>query len=447
MSTGTKARNRNTPTAEQSVSMALDRIQRWNATLGAFVCIDAQRALEDARYLDRMTAMGVPRGQLFGMTLGIKDVIDVAGMATRAGSLTRADQAPAEQDAPVVSMLRNAGAIILGKTASVEYAFGGWGSNETLGAPLNPWDLNTPRVPGGSSNGSGVAVAAGLVSAALGSDTGGSIRLPASFSGLVGLKTTAGLVDKTGVLPLCEALDTLGPMTRCVEDAARLFAVISGMKTINLQNGESKGAFQNMRIAIASDLGADLHPDTQRLYVETQHRLKDGGAILLQAHLPKPLAEYTTSCGVFLATESYARYGHFVEESPNRLGPAVRRRMKSGQAFTAPEFLNASWQRQQEKKRIATLFETFDALLMPTTAMPAPILGQHNEEESPAVFTRFANYFDLAAISLPVGLSATGLPVGMQIVVPGFCENRALTIAHRLEQALGGPLLCPILKQ
>ena len=170
---------------------------------------------------------GVRLGPLAGAPIGVKDIIDVAGHPTRAGSLTRADAPPAAQDAPVVQRLRAAGAIIIGKTHTVEYAFGGWGTNETIGTPHNPRDMSRARAPGGSSSGSGVAVAAGLCVAALGSDTGGSVRLPASFCGIVGLKTTWGLIDKSGVVPLTPMLDTIGPLTNSVADAAALFGVLA----------------------------------------------------------------------------------------------------------------------------------------------------------------------------------------------------------------------------
>ncbi len=428
--------------AERATALSLARIAAWDAKLGAFVALNPDRVLAEARDLDQLAAMGVPKGSLFGIPIAIKDIIDVGGFATQAGSLTRSGATPAGEDAAVVGRLRQAGAVILGKTATVEYAFGGWGTNETLGTPLNPWDLNQPRVPGGSSNGSGVAVAAGLVPGALGSDTGGSIRLPASFAGLVGLKTTAGLIDKSGVLPLCDKLDTIGVMTRCVEDAALLFQVIAGLPCIG---AGPPGALDKRRFGVFAELGVDLAPDTKRVYDETQHLLQERGAQLVEMRLPLSLAAYTEACGMFLAVEGYLRYGEFAEETPSQLGEAVRHRILGGKRVTAPQFLANMWRRESQKADIAEAFEAMDAILMPSTAMPAPTIAEHNEAESPAVFTRFANYFDLAAISVPMGLSATGLPIGMQLVVPGGREARALLLAAALERACGGPILCPIL--
>ena len=434
-------------TARAAVAASLDRIAAWNGRLKAFVTVDQERAMADAEHLDRLAALGVPKGPLFGVPLAIKDIIDVAGLRTGGGSLTRADAPPAAADATVVARLRDVGAVIIGKVATVEYAFGGWGTNETLGAPHNPWDLERARVPGGSSNGSGVAVAAGLVPGALGTDTGGSIRLPSSFSGLVGLKTTAGLIDKTGVLPLSDLLDTIGPMARTVADAALLFDVIAGTDSVSRlkpRKGEEP-LFAGIRIGVPAELGIDLHPDVARIFADTQKFLVEAGATLVPIRFPTSLADYAEPCGMYLAVDAYRHHGAFAEETPSRLGPPVQRRMLSGKAVTAVAWLENQARRAREKQVIAVAFETVDTILMPSAAQPAPVIGEHRENESPAVFTRFANYFDLAALSVPAGVGASGLPVAMQFVGPGLSEARLLALGHRFETVRGGPVLCPIL--
>ncbi|MEI6573486.1 MAG: amidase [Alphaproteobacteria bacterium] len=437
-----------TLSVEQTISEALQRIEASNSKLKAFVYLNKDRAVEDARHLDRVAALGAPKGPLFGVPLAIKDIIHVAGMPTGGGSLTRKDVAPPTQDAVVVQRLRNAGAIIIGKVATVEYAFGGWGSNETVGAPVNPWDLKRDRIPGGSSSGSGVSVASGMVPGALGSDTGGSIRLPSSFSGMVGLKTTAGLIPTTGVLPLSDMLDTIGPMTRTVRDAAILFDVLTeraeGTSLPPHQAGPKP--FDGKRIGVPEDLGITLHPHTESIWQETLKRVKEAGATLVPVRFPKSLADYAAPCGMFLAVDGYRHYHAFANEEPNRLGDAVRRRMLSGKSVSAVDYIENIASRDRNKSVIAQVFEGIDALMTPTTAFPAPLLGEHPEHDSPAVFTRFANYFELAAISLPAGVTSEGLPVGMQFVVPGLREARALDLAYRLELSLGGPILCPILE-
>ncbi len=431
--------------AEDTIAAALERIEAWNGRLGAFVEVVPDRALAAARRLDEAERLGVPRGPLFGVPVAVKDVIDVAGLPTRGGSLTREDEPPAARSAPVVERLEAAGAVVVGKTATVEYAFGGWGTNETCGTPVNPWDLDQHRVPGGSSSGSGVAVAAGLVPLALGTDTGGSVRLPASFCGIVGLKTTVGLVDRSGVMTLSSLLDTVGPLAASVADVARALSVmadpgrLAGADLGRLASGEVP-SLEGRRIGVAADLGIRLHPATARGYEAAIAVLEDAGARIVPLDLGRPLAAFTERCGHFLAVESYMNFQRFADEEPNRLGPAVRRRMMAGARLSAPEFLATMKDRERAKRTVAEAFERVDAILAPTTAEPAPPLAAHDEDESPAVFTRFANYLDLAAVSIPTALSDEGLPVSMQLNVPGFHEPRALALAAALEHLVGGPI-------
>lgn len=433
--------------AEEAVQDSLARIAKHDSKLHAFVEINADCALEDARHQDRLAALGQQRAPLSGIAIGIKDLIDVAGFPTKAGSLTRRDAPRVAHDAPIVARLKAQGAIIIGKTATVEYAFGGWGTNVTLGTPHNPWDMQNARVPGGSSSGSGVSVAAGLIPAALGSDTGGSIRLPASFSGLVGLKTTVGLIDKAGVLPLVDELDTLGPMARSVLDSAILFDAMTGQSTSKtLHTLDWRRPFANLRIGLPKDLGVTLDPDTRRVYDETIALLENGGAHLVDLNLGKSIADFAAPCGLFLAVESYAHYGHLVDAVPSLIGEPVRERMLGGKELSAPEFLNHQVRRKQDAQKMARVFETIDAILLPATATPAPRLDDYPEQSSPGVFTRLANYCDLAAIALPLGNSKDKLPVGMQLVVPAFKEERALAMAHGLEVLNSGPVLCPLHK-
>lgn len=431
--------------AEETVKDSLARIKNYDSKLHAFVEINAERALEEARHQDRLAAQGQPRPPLSGIAIGIKDLIDVAGFPTKAGSLTRKDSPRVLHDAPIVARLKALGAIIIGKTATVEYAFGGWGTNVTLGTPHNPWDMQHARVPGGSSSGSAVSVAAGLIPAAVGSDTGGSIRLPASFSGLVGLKTTVGLIDKSGVLPLVNELDTLGPMARSAVDAAILFDAMTGQHTAKALHAlDWRRPFANLRIGLPNNLGISLDPDTLRVHETTKAMLEQGGAHLVDLDLGKSIADFAAPCGLFLAVESYAHYGHFVDAVPSLIGEPVRERMLSGKALSAPEFLNHQFRRKHEVAKMAQVFENIDAILLPATAMPAPRLDNYPEQSSPGIFTRLANYCDLAAIALPMGLSKEKLPVGMQIVVPAFKEERALAMAHGLETLNSGPILCPL---
>jgi aspartyl-tRNA(Asn)/glutamyl-tRNA(Gln) amidotransferase subunit A len=425
---------------------ALAEIERENGSLGAFVEVDAKRALIDAAHIDALSKAGAPLGPLAGAPIGVKDLIDVAGLPTKGGSLTRADAPKAETDAPCVTRLRAAGAIIIGKTHTVEYALGGWGTNETIGTPLNPRDRGHPRTPGGSSSGSGVAVAAGLVPAALGSDTGGSIRLPASFCGCVGLKTTIGLVDIDRVLPLAPIFDSIGPLTNCVADAAALLGVLAPAqddrspgwteRLAEIARG-GRSSLEGLRIASVANTGVPLHPDTARVFAETHARLKRLGASDDEIMLPESLADLAVPLGELMAGEAYRLHGRFAEATPNQMGRPVRGRILAGRDLTGARLNNLLAHRRMVKHAFALIFERYDALITPTTPMPAPLLTDYDENASPGLFTRFVNYLDLCALSLPMGATPTGLPIGLQIVAPGFREPRVLEIGAALEADRG----------
>jgi aspartyl-tRNA(Asn)/glutamyl-tRNA(Gln) amidotransferase subunit A len=436
-------------TATEITQQALAEIERENGELRAFVALDAKRALADARHIDDLLSNGVPVGPLAGVPIGVKDLIDVAGLPTKAGSLTRAEVKPARADAAVIARLRAAGAIVLGKTHTVEYAFGGWGTNETIGTPLNPRDRAHPRTPGGSSNGSGVAVAAGLVPVALGSDTGGSVRLPAAFSGCVGLKTTIGLIDISHVVPLAPIFDTIGPLTNSVADAAALLSVLAPAQDdrspgwSDRTSAVARGAYrrlEGLRVAIIANSGIPLHADTARVFAETRSRLGRLGASVDEIILPETIADLALPLGEIMAAEAYRLNGHFAEASPSLLGKPVRDRILAGRELSAHRLNTLLDHRRTVINAFALIFERFDALLTPTTPFPAPLLSEYDENASPGLFTRFVNYLDLAALTLPMGATADGLPIGMQIVVPGLHEPRALEIGAALE-ADRGPLV------
>lgn len=439
-------------TATAAMEQALARIAARNDHLHAFVTVAPEHARELARHEDAMTALGRPAGPLAGMTVGIKDIIDVAGLPTFGGSLTRKDAPPAAKDAPVVRRLRAAGALVAGKTHTVEYAFGGWGTNVTMGTPRNPWDATDHRIPGGSSNGSGVAVAAGLVQGALGTDTGGSVRIPASFCGIVGLKTTAGLLPLDGILPLSSRFDTVGPMTRTVADCARMLAALLEEDAGKLAGGPAfvadplaplAGGLAGRRIGVLLCPEVALHADTGRVFDETQALLAERGATLMPVRLPRAMPDYVAALTNLIAADGFREYEDFVLEEPNRLGAPVRGRMLGGRDVSAVTMLKEMQRQAREIAAVQALFGDIDALLTPASAHPAIRLSEVDEAISPAIFTRFGNYLALAGIVLPMGLSAEGLPVGMQIVVPPFHEVRALRIAAALESLRGRDFVPP----
>ena len=431
--------------ATQATEAALARIERLNPKLRAFVTVAPAHAREQARHLDAQADLGAPPGPLAGVTVAVKDIIDLAGLPTGGGSLTRAQAAPAAADARIVRRLRAAGAVLVGKTHTVEYAFGGWGTNVTVGTPRNPWDAEHARAPGGSSSGSGVAVAAGMVPMALGTDTGGSVRLPAAFCGIVGLKTTFGLLSLDGVLPLGARFDSIGPMTRTVADAARLLAAMLAEDAVALPGSallatpERLGArgLAGRRIGVLESPDVTLHPDTARAFAETQRLLASLGVVLVPARLPRTVTGYVSAMNDLIGPAAYAAYAALAEAEPNLLGAPVRTRMLAGRDVPAHRLLAEQVRQRAEIAAAAELFTEIDALLTPTTPFPAPKLEDCDEAFSPAIFTRFVNYLDLAAISLPMALSAEGLPIGIQLVVPGLQEVRALAFAAALETARG----------
>jgi aspartyl-tRNA(Asn)/glutamyl-tRNA(Gln) amidotransferase subunit A len=438
--------------ASLATEAALARIARLDPTLRAFVTLDAADARAQAGRLDASVADGAAPGLLYGTVVGIKDIINVAGLPTGGGSLSRAGVEAATADAPIVVRLRDAGAVIIGKTHTVEYAFGGWGINVSLGTPHNPWDLAHPRAPGGSSSGSGVAVASGMVPWALGTDTGGSVRVPAAFCGIVGLKTTYGLLPTDGVLPLGVRFDTIGPMARTVADSALLFAAMLGEDAATLPDAAMLAAPDRLgaeglagrRIGVLDDADIVLHPDVAGAFEDTQNLLEKLGATLVPARLPRPMSAYVSAMNDLIGPGGYAIYAKLAEAEPNLLGAPVRARLLAGRDVP-PERTRAEQARQlADIAAVAPLFADIDALLTPTTAFPAPKLADCDEAVSPALFTRCVNYLDLAAISLPMARSAGGMPIGMQLIVPGRLEVRALAFAAALEQARGafpGPSL------
>jgi aspartyl-tRNA(Asn)/glutamyl-tRNA(Gln) amidotransferase subunit A len=261
------------------------------------------------------------------------------------------------------------------------------------------------------------------------------------------LKTSAGLLPTSGVLPLSEILDTIGPMARTVADVAVLFDVLTGAMRFNVADIQKwGGSFVNWRIGVPTDLGVDLHPETAAVFEQAIAQLRKAGATLVPVTLSSSIADYAAPCGMYLAVDGYRHYGHFADAEPSLIGHGVRERILSGKSISAATYLTQQENRAREIQTIESLFEKVDALFFPTTPMPAPILGQHPEFESPAVFTRFANYFNLAAISLPAGITSLGLPVGMQFVVPRLREDRAIELAQRFETVNGGPLLCPLIE-
>ena len=426
------------------VERCLSQITAQEERLQAFVTVYSDEARLAAQAADLAIAAGNRLGPLHGIPIALKDIIDIEGRVTTGGSMVWRDRI-SPTTATIVQRLNRAGMIVIGKTHSVEFAMGGWGTNTHMGTPWNPWDLETHRTPGGSSSGSGVAVAAGLVPAALGTATGGSVRLPASYCGLTGLKTTVGRVSLHGILPLSVTLDTPGPMTRCVEDAAMIFEAIQGPDPLwpPTQAHQPVSSFENLRngikgLRIAVLAGPELEgvdEGTLTAFTDAQNVLIELGAVLHEFLMPRPFAAFADIAGRIIGAEGYQHVGELVDGPNLPIDPNVRPRIQLGRDIRAHEYLDALAEKEKAKAEFDAALGDFDALILPTTETTAIPLTEVDEAGTPARFTRAGNCLDLCALSLQNGFSSNGLPTSLQLMCRGLDEAMALRIGWAFEQA------------
>jgi aspartyl-tRNA(Asn)/glutamyl-tRNA(Gln) amidotransferase subunit A len=431
--------------ASALLDLYLQRIRKHDGKLHAFVTIYEEEARLAADGADRALRAGPRLGPLHGIPIALKDLLEIEGRVTTGGSLYWRERVSAVT-ATAVRRLAAAGMVALGKTHMVEFAFGSWGTNTTMGAPWNPWDLRTPRSPGGSSSGSGVAVAAALAPAAIGSDTGGSVRIPASLCGIVGLKTTVGRVSNHGVLMLSDTLDTLGPMTRDVEDAALLFAAMHGPDPADTQTlshppvdvlATLKNGVAGLRLAVLPDdeLG-ELDPEVAGAFASALDLFRNLGARVDRLKLPAaygPLADLT---GKIIAAEGYELHRNWIDRDDLPFDPDVRGRMRGGKATSAADYIRLTAERRKLCREVDRLLSDFDALVMPTTPLPAIPLTAIDQSKAPmSRLTRPINLLDLCALALPCGFSKDGLPISLQIAGRGYDEARILRIGWAFENA------------
>ncbi len=437
-----------TDETEKNVESTLTAIREHEPKLQAVVTMLDNTAIADARHCDELSGMGTSAGPLHGLPVVIKDIIDLGGQPTRSGSLTRAENPPCTEDAPVVAALRGAGAIPVAKTNTVEFAIGGWGTNETVGTPINPWDLNTHRVPGGSSSGTGVLVGAALVPAGLGTDTGGSVRIPAAFCGCVGLKTSIGLVSRAGVTPLSDTLDTVGPLTDTVELAARMLAVMQGPDkadpttlgvTARCPLRDLDRGIQGLRLArIRNDHMPHLTAEVAAAFDDALNQLREAGATITEIELPLALDEYQRIGGIISATEAYATYADIVDNPNSHMAAPNRLRMASGGKVTAAELIRIQRDRAQAIADFEVVIDRADAIVLPTAAFAAIPVAEVNETDMRmSSHTRFGNYLSLSALAVPMSLTPANLPTSLQIVVRRFDDPLALRIGAAFEKVRG----------
>jgi aspartyl-tRNA(Asn)/glutamyl-tRNA(Gln) amidotransferase subunit A len=422
--------------------ICLQRIEALDPQINAFITVTAESALAEARVATEEVARGNYRGVLHGIPLAIKDLFDVRGAATTAGSpLLKGNLA--RDDAFAVQQLRAAGAIFLGKLNLHEWALGVTGVNPHFGACRNPW--NTACITGGSSSGSGAALAAGLCYGSLGSDTGGSIRIPSSLCGVVGLKPTYGRVSVRGVIPLSWSLDHAGPMGRSVDDVATLLEVIGrydGVDPYSVKTLESRSQNQEAwRIGIPDDyFFSDLHPETEAAYRAAIKTLRASGFELRDAALPGFEVSEKASAKILLA-EAAAYHLEHMEQHADQIGEDVLTRFKWGLDVTGVEYALARRTQVEWRHQLRQLFTSIDALVLPATPFPATRIDESDPVAlSRGNLTRFTRMFNLTgspAIVLPCGRTAAGLPIGLQIVGPHWQEEKIIQVARAYETARG----------
>src|ERR1700722_10115000 len=422
----------------------LARIAAQDQQLHAYIDVYADDARLAADGADKAIRSGHAVGPLHGVPIALKDLIDLEGKVTTGGSAVWR-----ERRSPVTATLARkliaAGMIVLGKTHTVEFAMGGWGTNHHMGTPWNPWDSEVARAPSGSSSGSGVAVASAMAPWAIGTDTGGSVRLPASWCGLTGLKTTIGRVSTYGILPLAPTLDTPGPMTRSVTDAALLYNVMQGPdpldpRTRGVMPDDPMPAIgrgvRGLRLARMPDVERNgVAAELLAAYDASLDTLARFGAEIVSVELPRRFADFTDLTGRIIGAEGYFLVGHLVDDMPLLIDDAVRPRIASGRGVSARDYLRALSERDTAKREFAAALADVDALLTPSTRTAAIPLGEVDQTTTPAHFTRFVNALDLCALSLPNGLLATGLPLSLQIVCRGYEEATALRIGQAYQAA------------
>jgi len=435
------------------VEAHLDRIATLEPKLHAFVHVHADQARLAAEAADKAIRAGHGLGPLHGIPIAVKDLVEFKDQITTAGCAVWKDRVSA-YSASLVHKLLAAGMIVLGKTHTVEFAYGAWGTNQHMGTPWNPWDMQTPRTPGGSSSGSAVSVAARMAPCAIGTDTGGSVRIPAAWCGITGLKTTIGRISTHGVLPLGPTLDTPGPIARSVEDCALLLELLQGYDandplTATLPPSvpmkDLRRGVKGLRLARLPDAErGEFDSEVLAAYDRSLKELAAMGAEIVD--LPKggrTLRESGDLVGKIISAESYPKLAELVDNDALPLDQAVRARVRAGASISSRQYRDVLADREAAKREFAARIEGVEAVLTPSTMTPAIPLDTVDQTTTPALSTRWVNYLDLCALSLPNGMTKSGLPLSLQIACRGGDEALALRIGWALESATEWHRLAP----
>jgi aspartyl-tRNA(Asn)/glutamyl-tRNA(Gln) amidotransferase subunit A len=425
------------------VRACLDRITRHDRELGAFITLTAEIALAEAKRADADLANGVDRGPLHGIPVALKDLYDTAGVRTTAGSRIFADRVP-EHDSAVVERLRAAGAVFLGKLNLHEWALGVTNQNPHFGPACNPWD--PARIPGGSSGGSAIAVASGFCYVSPGSDTGGSIRIPASLCGVAGLKPTYGRVSLRGVIPLAWTLDHSGPLARTVGDLALALSAIAGHDPLDPSSSETpsedyaagiEDGAKDVRVIVPTNhFFDDIDPEVDAAVRAAVGVLASLGATVTELALPR--ADLISAQRAILLTDAAAYHREHLRERAADIGADVLTRLRTGQTFTGTDYALARRDQGELRREWLAVLRAYDVILSPTTPIAAPLReGQDALAAAQRLTANTApfNLTGLPAISIPCGFTRAGLPIGLQLAAGPWRERFLLRVARAYEHA------------
>ena len=438
----------------------LARVDALDQRLHAFVVVTRERALAEARAAEEAIAAGSSRGPLHGIPYAVKDLFDVAGHPTMAGCSLLADRI-ATRDCAAVRRLAASGMVLLGKTHTVQFAFGGVGINHDAGTPHNPWHLE-PYAPGGSSSGSAVAVAAGMVPMALGTDTGGSVRAPAALCGVAGLKTTVGRVSRAGVFPLSPSLDSVGPLARTVGDAAWIYESLQGpdsdddstmLPDVGREPHDVSSALAagvaGLRLAFAETVFFDgVDPEVDAAVRATGELFTSLGASVRSMDIPEVgdvmgHGDSERARSLFIAAEGCASNREILRHHFDELDPIVSERLRRGFELSAADYIDTQQRFATAQAGVRRRLVDVDALLVPTTMIPAKPISEIDVDSDTYVQfngkylrnTAIGNLLGLCATTTTCGFTSAGLPIGLMVYAKPFAEGMALRVAHAYEQA------------
>ena len=436
--------------SREATQSCLDRIAQWQPRLNAFMAIEAEAALAAADAADAALAKGENRGALHGVPLAHKDMYYDAGKVVTCGSQIRRDFV-ATTTSTALQRLKDAGTVRLGSLQMAEFAYGPTGHNSHYGAVHNPFAPD--HITGGSSSGSGAAVAARLTFAALGSDTGGSIRMPAHFCGVTGLKTTVGRISRAGAMPLSQSLDTVGPLARTALDCALLLGLMAGADPddptavagpLPDYKAATQAPVKGLTVGVPTAFYVDdLDSEVARILDETIAVLKGAGVNIVQVELPEQ-RQLTAACQLVLAVEAAAFHKRWMIERPQDYGPQVLMRLQNGLAIPGVSYLEALRWRGPALSAYLAATANVDAVIAPVAPVAAPTIAESDVGNSPDAeaviqrltrFTRPVNYLGLPSLAIPSGFTRNGLPVAMQLIGRSFDEAMLLRIGAAFQRA------------